>query len=64
MLIFGAEATREVARQPVIVLKVLDLIAEAGVVTAFNKISQNRDEMSSAYCLTIQTISDPQHIYF
>ena len=64
MLIFGAEATREVARQPVIVLKVLDLIAEAGVVTAFNKISQNRDEMSCAYCLTIQTISDSQQTYF
>ena len=64
MPIFGADATREVARQPVIVLKVLEVIVEAGVVAAFNKIAQNRDEISCAYCLIIHTISDSQHTYF
>ena len=64
MLIFGAGAAREVARQPIIVLKVLDLIVEAGVVAAFNKIAKNRDAMSCAYCLIIHTISDSQHTYF
>ena len=64
MLIFGADAAREVARQPIIVLKVLELIAEADVVAAFNKIAQSRDEMSCAYCLIIHTVSDSQHTYF
>ena len=64
MLIFGADAAREVARQPIIVLKVLEFIAEAGVVAAFNKIAQNRDEMICAYYLIIHTISDSQHNYF
>jgi len=64
VLIFGADAAQEVAMQPIIVLKVLELIAEAGVVAAFNNIAQNRDEMSCAYCLIIHKISDSQHTYF
>ena len=53
MLIFGADAAREVARQPIIVLKVSEVIAEASVVAAFNKIAQKRDEISCAYYLMI-----------
>ena len=45
MLVFGANAAREVARQPLIVLKVLGVIAEAGG-SAFNRIVRKRDEMS------------------
>ena len=45
VLIFGANAAREVARQPIIVLKVLGVIAEAGG-SAFNRIAWKRDEMS------------------
>jgi len=61
MLIFGADAAQEVARQPIIVLKVLEVIAEAGVAAAFNKIAQKRDEVSCAYYSIIHTISDSQH---
>ena len=44
VLIFGADAAREVARQPIVVLKLLDVIAEAGG-SAFNRIVWKRGEM-------------------
>ena len=50
MLIFGANAAQEVARQPIIVLKVLGVISEAGVVVEFNKRAQKRDETSCGSC--------------
>ena len=44
MLIFGADAAREVARQPIIFTKVLWVIAETGG-SVFNRIAWKRDEM-------------------
>ena len=51
MLISAADVAREVARQPIMVLMVLEEIVEEGVVFASNKMAQKRDYMSCVYCL-------------
>ena len=48
VLIFGTDAAREVARQPIIMLKVLGVIMEAGG-SAFKKIVWKRDEISCIF---------------
>ena len=48
-----AHVAEEIARQPIMVLKILEEIVDAGVVSALNKIQQKRDEMSCAYGLMI-----------
>ena len=62
MLIFGADVAWEVASQPIIVLKVLEVIVEAGV-SVFNRIALKRDEMSCIVFIN-NTPDSQKYTYF